>query len=118
MATKKPTFVGLREALSKVEAIQEESWTKDNFNVELTKALTTLENARMEWNGARLKLPVLCGQMQDGNATTSTPGAAAQSPFASQSFGELCRVGLALTWPLAAAALLAFAGLLLLLLRR
>src|SRR5438105_2977248 len=34
------TLVDLREALSKVEAVQEETWTKDNFSVELTRALT------------------------------------------------------------------------------
>src|SRR5207247_5102279 len=51
----------LRDALTKVEAIHEETWTKDNFNVELTRALTAIENARMEWNGARLKFSVLSG---------------------------------------------------------
>src|SRR5581483_1266828 len=49
----------LRDALSKVEAIKEETWTQDNFNLELTRALTTLENARMEWNAARLKFQIL-----------------------------------------------------------
>src|SRR5499427_9346687 len=48
-------MVDLREALSKVEAIKEESWSKENFSVELTRGLTTVENARMEWNSARLK---------------------------------------------------------------
>src|SRR5215470_11827262 len=45
----------LREALSKVEAIHQEDWTTGNFDSELTRALTILENARMEWNSARLK---------------------------------------------------------------
>src|SRR5436190_3392136 len=36
----------LREALSKIEAIHEETWTKDTFTVELTRALTALENER------------------------------------------------------------------------
>src|SRR5580765_4410153 len=45
----------LRDALAKVEAIREESWSGGNFDVELTRSLTTLENARMEWNSARLK---------------------------------------------------------------
>jgi chromosome segregation ATPase len=44
----------LREALVKVEAVHEETWTKDNFAVELTRALTAIENARMEWNSSRL----------------------------------------------------------------
>src|SRR6267378_2722406 len=39
-----------RDVLSKIEAVREETWTKDNFNVELTRALTAIENGRMEWN--------------------------------------------------------------------
>jgi len=53
----------LREALAKVEVLREDSWTQENWNTELTRALTTLENARMEWNSARLKWPVLDGAL-------------------------------------------------------
>ena len=49
------TLDGFRDALAKVQAIHDESWTKENFQIELTRALTTIENARMEWNAARLK---------------------------------------------------------------
>src|SRR5262245_10313321 len=55
-------LVDLREALAAVQAIHEETWTQENFTVSLTRALTTLENARMEWNSARLKFPLLTGQ--------------------------------------------------------
>jgi hypothetical protein len=105
-------LVDLRGALSKVESIHEEAWTKDNFNMELTRALTALENARMEWNAARLKFPVLSGPPQEGGGIV--PGAASPSSslLAGHSFGELCRLGLALTWPLAAVALFALAALL------
>jgi multidrug efflux pump subunit AcrA (membrane-fusion protein) len=90
----------LRDALSKVEAVREESWNKENFNVELTRALTAIENARMEWNGARLKFPILTGETTEGGATPKA-GEAAAAPFATLSFAKLCRLGLALTWPLA-----------------
>ncbi len=36
----------LRTALSRIEAINEEAWSRDNYNVELTRALTVIENAR------------------------------------------------------------------------
>ncbi len=108
----------LRDALAKVQAIHEETWTKDNFSAELTRALTTLENARMEWNTARLKLPVLSGETAAGAAASPTVSAPAPSLLAAHSFGQLCRVGLALTWPLAIVALLALAALLLALMRR
>ena len=110
-------LVDLRDALSKLEAIHEDGWTKDNFSMELTRALTTLENARMEWNTARLKFPILSGPVQDGGATAPHAAAPPPSLLATHSFGELCRIGLALTWPLAAVALVALAALLAFLMR-
>jgi hypothetical protein len=112
------TLVGLRDALAKVQAVREETWTKDNFSVELTRALTALENARMEWNAARLKFPVLSGTAQNGSASAPAAPAPAASFLAAHSFGELCRIGLALTWPLAVVALVALVALLLFLVRR
>ena len=56
------TLGDFRAALAKVQAIHDEAWTKENFQMELTRALTTVENARMEWNSARLKIPVLAGE--------------------------------------------------------
>ena len=110
-------IMDLRDALSKIEAIHDETWTKDNFNVELTRALTTLENARMEWNAARLKLPALSGQAVESAAAAPTSNVAAPSPLATHNFRQLCRMGLALTWPLAAVALLALALLAVVVLR-
>jgi len=111
------TLVGLREALSKIGAIREEGWTKDSFAGELTRALTCLENARMEWNGARLKFPVLSGPLK---APETAPQLSDARPpvLSAQTFGELCRVGFALTWPLALIALAGVALLVVLLFRR
>jgi hypothetical protein len=107
----------MRDALAKVQAIHEESWTKDNFNIELTRALTTLENARLEWNGARLKYPTLSGQTPAPGEPTSN--AATVSPMlASKSFGELCKLGLAFTWPLVLVALGALGILIAILVRQ
>jgi hypothetical protein len=111
-------LVDLRDALAKIEAIHEDTWNKDNFDVELTRALTALENARMEWNSARLKFPLLAGPVPDSPATA--PGAETPRPslLAAHSFSELCRLGLALTWPLAVISLLVLGALLVLLFRR
>lgn len=110
------TLADFRDALTKVESVREETWNKDNFNVELTRALTTIENARMEWNGARLKFPVLSGEMPESrNAPKAEP--AEPSPFAVKSFADLCRLGLALTWPLALVGLAALGVLVAVLLR-
>ena len=113
------TASDFREALLKVQTIQDETWTKENFQIELTRALTTIENARMEWNSARLKLPVLAGENKPAamadkqSATTSTALSLAEMPF-----GQLCKVGLALTWPLLLVALAALGVFVAVLLRR
>ena len=110
------SLVDLREALAKVESTSEESWTKENFAVELTRALTVIENARMEWNSARLKFAVL-----SGTPVEPAPSGAKASPtsmFGGAGFFELCKLGLALTWPVAVVAALAGIALILAVLMR
>lgn len=109
------TLAGLRESLGKLDLIRQETWTQDNFAVELTRALTTIENARMEWNSARLKFPVLSGSApatEPAPAETPRPAALPELGF----FGW-CKIGLALTWPVALAVLLSAAAWLALTLR-
>ena len=97
------TLADMREALGKVDGLKEEGWTQENWSVELTRGLTTLENARMEWNSARLKWPVLDGAMKAATEKDESPGVL--GALERKSFLELCRLGLALSWPVAAAAL-------------
>jgi hypothetical protein len=73
--------------------------------MELTRALTIVENARMEWNSARLKLPALAGESVQKKSETESAPQPMVSPFANSSFGELCKIGLAMTWPLLVVAL-------------
>ncbi len=102
------TLGGLREALQAVQGLKPETWTPETWQTELTRALTTLENARMEWNAARLKWPLLNGETAGPSGPSRQPGAAAAPAWlAGRSLGELCKLGLALTWPLAVVALLA-----------
>src|SRR5271169_6003114 len=81
------TIADFRAALAKVEAVHDETWTKENFSTELTRALTAIENARMEWNTARLKLPALSPEAIKKTEAESTPPPAA-SPLTGLSFGE------------------------------
>jgi hypothetical protein len=99
------TLSDLREALAKIGALKEEAWTQENWTTELTRALTALENARMEWNSARLKWPVLDGALKPAEEKQEQP-AGVLSALERKSFVELCRFGLALSWPVALAALL------------
>jgi len=111
------TITDFRDALDKIQAVHDESWTKENFSIELTRALTSIENARMEWNAARLKYPVLSGVAKEESDTEDIP-APAPSPFANLGVGELCKIGFAMTWPLALVALGALGVMIAFLLRR
>lgn len=95
-----------RTASANLQAVNEEAWKHENFSTELSRALATVENARMEWNAARLRFPVLSGKAAEISETGAAPASSA-SLFQGQSLGQLCKLGLALTWPLAAVALLA-----------
>ena len=111
------SLADMREALAKVAATSEESWTKENFTVELTRALTAIENARMEWNAARLKFTVLGAAPKD-QAPTPEAAASQQSLFSGRSFFQLCKLGFALTWPLVIIALMALCAFVAVLLQR
>jgi hypothetical protein len=112
------TLDALREALTKVEAVKDETWTQENFNLELTRGLTTVENARMEWNAARLKFQILSGTAAEVKASEPGTETPAFYGLANYSLGQLCRLGFALSWPIAAVLLLGFGVLLALQLRR
>ena len=96
----KQSIADMRVALDKVQAMDEKLWSEDNWQQELTKALTTLENARMEWNSARVKFTVLDGALKNPEQEQKD-GAVAL--LQGQSFADLCRLGFALTWPVAVA---------------
>lgn len=93
------TVADFKAALAKIQGISEESWTKEDVNLELTRALTAIENARMEWNSARVKLPILSGELP---TETSGPTATVSGslPLTKLNFWQLCKLGFALTWPL------------------
>lgn len=101
----------LRDSLGKVQLINEQTWAPEAFNMELTHALTTIENARMEWNSARLKFPVLSGEKAEGSPASS--GGPVEKLFSTTNTVHLCKIGLALTWPLVLLGFLIFIVLLL-----
>jgi hypothetical protein len=112
------TLTEFRNALAQVQAINEEGWTKDNFSIELTRALTTVENARMELNAARLKFPLLTGVTQNPETPPENEDKKPASLLANTNFAELCKLGLAITWPVATVVALALIVLIALLIRR
>jgi predicted nuclease with TOPRIM domain len=112
------TMTDFRDALGKVQAIRDETWTKENFQMELTRGLTTVENARMEWNSARLKIPALAGETRPAATLRESSGqTAVRASLAELPFGQLCRIGIALSLPIMLV-IAALAALLALLLRK
>lgn len=107
------TLSALRDAHASVQAIHEETWNQENWNVELTRALTTIENSRMEWNQALLKWPLLSGENLASNPQKK-PAGSMDSFWEEKSFAQLCKLGFALTWPVALVGLLGLGILLLL----
>jgi len=94
------TVSDLQGSLNKINSIAEEEWTEENGSVELTRALTTIENARLEWNSARLKWPVLDGETGLAPAGAGQPQTEERPSLEQHSFRQLSRMGLAFTWPL------------------
>jgi len=94
------TLEGLRGALGNVQGLNEQAWTDTTWETELSRSLATIENARMEWNQARLAWPVLEG---GGGAAAGQPPAPASAAAGLDGLGlaRLARLGLALQWPVA-----------------
>jgi hypothetical protein len=111
------TIADFRTALARVQSVRDEAWTRENFPVELTRGLTAIENARMEWNSARLKLPALSGKALNRTADPAVPPPAAVN-LANLPLPQLCKIGLAFTLPLVAAVLVALGAFLLVLVHR
>ncbi len=96
-------FSSLQTALANVSAIDQEQWSKKNWMTELTKAETAVENARHEWNAARLKYARLDAVVEEPVRQPDGTMPAPKLALTEQTFGQLCRLGFALTWPIAAA---------------
>jgi hypothetical protein len=112
------TLGELRDSLIKVQSLNDQSWTQENYSVELTRGLTTIENARMEWNAAQMKWTVLTGK---GGLESEAGGGlklSESSGLAGMTGLQLAKLGLAVTWPLAVIGLAAAVALLLILIYR
>ena len=91
----------LRDALTKVDSLVEVDTHDEDWKVLLTRNLTTIENARMELNSARLKWLLLTGNPSEDRETYSIPATGGTHGLPTpKSFGQLCLWGLALTWPI------------------
>ncbi len=111
------SMYSLREALERVQSINESTWTADNLHVELARALAIIEQARLEWGAARRKFPLLDNPEEALNKSTFPMATSPIQILLKQPFKHLWKIGLALTWPLILTFLL-MAFVLILFLRR
>lgn len=102
----------MKLALGKIQSLREDAWSGEDFQMELTRALTTIENARMEWNSVRVKFPVVDQtpeELEEAARSAAREGNAFLQP---QDWPQLFRLGVALTWPLVLLGLAIFVTLL------
>lgn len=95
------TYKVFSEMQGKVQCLNEEDWEKERYDSELSKALTVLENARMEWNTALINIPIL------DRSKKKTTSAKNDSLYENSSrglldmpSGEIMKMSIWLFWPM------------------
>lgn len=94
---------GFRKCKEQLESIREDQWNNANLKAELTKALAIVDNARSEFNHHRARLDVLDGKRNPDAAAIATGPLAEFAPsenlLAKLRFGDLVKLGFALSLP-------------------
>lgn len=88
--------------LADIQNLNDEAWPEEQFRDELNKALTVIEDARMEYNKSMSRIDTLGGPGKPGGAEHQ-PVIFEESRFSSEpekSFGHWLKVGFAVSLPL------------------
>ena len=113
----------MKSSLAKIKSIQTSEWTNAEFQDRLTQSLAQLEQCRSDWEETKLKFSSTLAPKsgsRSGSLDSSAPSGSSTGSFLSGeglSYNELCKIGLALTWPVAIAFLMAFTALVILLIQ-
>src|SRR4030095_5182149 len=84
--------------LELIEAIDPRNWNPSDFHKELSRALSTVDDARTEYNEHRSRLQAAGGANGDASLPDPTSGVYENSD--GRSFSKWLQIGLALTLPL------------------
>src|ERR1700746_1128412 len=84
--------------LELIEAIDPRNWNPSDLHKELSRALSTVDDARTEYNEHRSRLQAASGGNGDQSLPDTAPGVYENSN--GRSFSEWLQIGLALTLPL------------------
>jgi hypothetical protein len=96
-----------RTLKDQLESIRDDQWNNANLKAELTKALAVVDSARNEFNHYRARLEVLDEKRNPEAAAVTGPlaeFAPGESWLTKIKFGDLVKLGLALSLPLIVAA--------------
>jgi len=90
-----------KEQLGMVETLDDSGWSSETLKSDLSKALATIETARMEFNSACLRIEALSGKRPEDLPLTPLQQMTASDSLLDQlSFGRALKLGLAFTLPL------------------
>jgi chromosome segregation ATPase len=89
-----------KEQLGHVEKLTDAHWNSENLKSELSKALATIETARMEFNRACLRIDVLQTKPEDLPETPLEKFSGPANPLERIGFGQAMKLGFAFSLPL------------------
>ncbi len=90
-----------KEMLSELQGISEDAWPEERFGEELSKALTLIENMRMEFNKAVSRIEAAGGgEIRAGALSPVTSESVRLTVQDEKPFGYWIKVGVAVTLPL------------------
>jgi chromosome segregation ATPase len=88
---------GFGQHLELIEAIDPKSWNPSDLHKELSRALSTVDEARTVYNEQRSRLQAV---VNEGDASLPDVGTDAYESSAGRSFSQWLQIGVALTLPL------------------
>lgn len=101
LETTRERFKALQDEL---QMLDESSWEESDFREELSKALTTVDNARMEFNKSIASIESASNEQKDPSAETDYEHVVFDQPGANlveeKTFGDWLKIGLAASLPL------------------
>jgi hypothetical protein len=90
-----------KEQVVQIDALSDAGWTSDNLKTELSKALATIETARMEFNRACLRIDALQGKTPENLPPSPLQQLSGPSHWLEKiSFGRALKLGFSFTLPL------------------
>ncbi len=92
------TTDAFRDYLEQLQNLNDEDWSSANVRTELSRALSTIENSRLEYNRARTKLD--CLNPAAGQQPETTPAIVQPKPFDWQETLRYLWIGAAASAPL------------------